>query len=357
MPAAGAGWHFSPKLAFGFKLDTPYMRHLELPLESSSRFFGKAFDLKSMRGEIQAAYAITEAFSLGLSLGATRIDYASALSLRLPIYPSYSVDDDNPAAEALVETTVRQDGSVTAPTFAVGVRYAITSRWTFGGSFTSGAKGRPSLAASMAPEMDLYNTRGDSYPPPPLGSVDKVLELAPYMQPQPGVGDISMPYKIQAGVRHRLNQTTTWEFDVRYIGASAASLPTQPELYTPNGTAATLARDYVFRNGLAFSAMIEITVNKDWMARAGVSYDPDARDKTDIEPMLGGSRSAGFSLGFVRKALGGELSAGHQYRQTQDVIANNIAGSWSASGLRYTGTPTKVEGMGHLLSVGFKKSF
>jgi len=363
MPALGGYWQYTKKLAFGFKLDTPYMRHLELPLESESRFFGRAFDLKSVRSEIQAAYAITDAVSVGLSVGTTRLDYASAVSLRVPVpvNPSRPGGLDDNSVEALLETTARQEGGVTVPTFAVGFRYAITSRWTFGGSFTSGAKGTPSLAASMSPEVDLYNTRGSKYPSPLLGAKENAeVLMKDYLSAQPGAGDISMPYKIQAGLRHRLNQATTWELDLRYIGASSASVPAQAELDTPTTTSrrvATLDRDYKFRDALALSAMIEITLNRDWTVRAGLSYDPEAREEQEIEAMLGGAKSAGFSLGLARRFFGGELSAGYQYRQAQDVIANSISGNWTAFDLSYSGTPTKVEGMGHLLSIGFKKSF
>jgi long-subunit fatty acid transport protein len=363
MPALGGHWQYTKRLAFGFKLDTPYMRHLELPLESESRFFGRAFDLKSVRSEMQVAYAITDAVSVGLSVGATRLDYASAVSLRAPVPVEISRPGgaDN-SVEALLEITARQEGGVTVPTFAVGFRYAITSRWTFGGSFTSGAKGTPSLAASMSPEVILYNTKGLLNDPYPLLGAKENAELLmeSHLSAQPGAGDISMPYKIQAGLRHRLNQATTWELDLRYIGASSARVPAQAELTTPtaiSGRVATLDRDYKFRDSLALSAMIEITLNRDWTARAGLSYDPEAREEQEIEAMLGGAKSAGFSLGLARRFFGGELSAGYQYRQAQDVIANSICGNWSASGLRYSGTPAKVEGMGHLLSIGFKKSF
>jgi len=357
MPALGGYWQYSKKLAFGVRVDTPFMRHLEIPHESPSRFFGLAFDLKSMRSEMQAAYAITDAFSVGLSAGTTSLNYASAVSLRalVPVDPSRPAGDANPI-EALLETIARQEGSVTVPTFSVGLRYAITSRWTFGGSFTSGAKGRPSLAASMGNEMGFYG-KGQPDSIPDLGIEDRAQAMMAMLSAQPGGGDISMPYKIQAGVRHRLNQATTWELDLRYIGASSASVPTQAELKTPSGTVTTLDRNYEFRDALALCAMIEIALDKNWAVRAGFSYDPEARDEQKIEAMLGGAKSAGFSIGLARRLFGGELSAGYQYRQAEDVIANNVGGNWTSSGLTYSGTPAKVEGMGHLLSIGYKKSF
>ena len=357
MPALGGQWRFTKKLAFGVRLDTPYMRHLELPLESTSRFFGRAFDLKSMRSEMQAAYAVTDAFSVGLSFGTTTLNYASAVSLRaiVPVEPSLPAGLRNPA-EALLETTAMQEGSVTVPTFSVGFRHAITSRWTFGGSFTSGAKGRPTLSASMGSEIS-YHGKGQADSLPDVGIEEKGRILLGLLSAQPGSGNISMPYKIQAGVRHRLSQATTWEIDVRYIGASVASVPSQAELGTPSGPVATLDRKYEFRDTLALSAMMEIALNKDWTVRVGFSYDPEARDEQELEAMLGGAKSAGFSIGLARRLFGGELSAGYQYRQAEDVIASNISGNWTASGLGYSGTPAKVEGMGHLLSIGYKKSF
>ncbi|MCL1893373.1 MAG: outer membrane protein transport protein [Holophagaceae bacterium] len=359
LPALGVSLRYSPKLTFGLKVDNPFLRHAELPMESSSRFFGQGIDLTTLRTELQAGYAVTPAFSLGLSAGMTKIDYASQLSLRslVPNNPELPAGELNPA-EVLLETTARQEGSVSVPSFAVGFRYAATSRWTLAGSFTSGLKGRPNLSTSM-PErgLDLFNERGFSTPAPPHGSEERALVLLNTMNVKPGSGDVALPHKIQLGVRQRFSQAMTWEFDLRYVGASVIELPGQPTIDTPSGVVATMERTYKFMDGLGFCGMLELTLNKDWTARAGVSYDPALRSGEEVEAMLGGAKVASFSTGLSYKLLGGELSAGYQYRQAQNKEANGVEGVWSVYGLATTGTQTRVEGMGHIWSVGFKKSF
>jgi long-subunit fatty acid transport protein len=359
MSAFGAGWRTSPKLVLGLKVDTPFLRHAELPMESSSRFFGQAINLASLRAEFQASYAVTEAFSLGLSAGATQLDYTSAVSLRalVPNNPDESVSESN-VAEALLETLARQKGSVLVPTFAIGFRYAATSRWTYGGSFTSGAKGRPNLTATLpSHSFDLYNLRGFDSPPPPHGSQEKAQSVMDVMTAHGGDGDIALPYKIQVGVRNRYNQIMTWEVDLRYIGASAMKMPAQPWISTPSGQETTSERHYEFKDSFAFSAMMEVALDRNWVGRVGIAFDNAIRKGDEADGMLGGAKAASFSVGLGYMIFGGELSVGYQYRQAQDREANGVEGIWDESGLRTTGTLTRVEGMGHLLSFGFKKSF
>ena len=82
------------------------------------------------------------------------------------------------------------------------------------------------------------------------------------------------------------------------------------------------------------------------------------RSEDHVEPLIGGAKSAGFSGGFGYRMLGGELDFGYQYRQAQDVDTRHLNGSWTNVG--YAPVPlstTRVEGMGHLWSVGFKRMF
>jgi long-subunit fatty acid transport protein len=336
------------------------MRHADLPEESSSRFFGKAIDLKTYRAEAQAALAVNDAFSLGISAGLTRMDYASAVSLRalVPMDPAKPYDIVSNPAEALMETVVRQAGSATAFTYGIGLRYAITSRWTVGGSYQSGVKGRPGFAATIPSRViNLFHPSGYKTPLPPLGTEDKAQVVMDAIEAHPGGGRLALPSRIQVGVRNRFNQLMTWEVDFRYIGISSTKIPAQPWISTRSGDVSTLNRDYVFRDGMAYSGMIEISLGKVWVSRCGFSLEPALRSGEEVDAMLGGSRSAGFSIGFGYQVFGGELSAGYQFRQAQDKESNGLEGSWSDSGLRHTGTLTRVEGMGHLLSIGFRKSF
>jgi len=363
--ALGANWRVTPKLALGLKVDMPFMRHLEVPKESSSRFYGQAMDLGSLRTEFQAAYAINEAFSAGLSLGMTRLNYASAVSLRV-LVPN---DVSSPASanqtganpvEALLEIPVRQSGSVSALSYGVGFRYAYSSRWTFGGSYQSGVKGRPNFAASLISRDlnpdDIYGIGPNT--PPLVGAEQQALELLNnHITANPGAGDIAMPYKIQIGVRHRYNQLMTWEVDLRYTGASVMEIPAQPSINTPSGLASTRETSYNFKDGLAVSGMLDINLNRNWVARGGFSIDSGLRKNDEVDAMLGGAKSAGFSIGFGHQIFGGELSVGYQYRQAMDRETNGLEGTWTLNGLRHTGTLTRVENMGHLWSFGFKRSF
>jgi long-subunit fatty acid transport protein len=366
VPAFGAGWRASPRFALGLKFDTPFLRHAELPKESSARFFGRAIDVRAQRAEVQAAYAATEAFSVGASVGVTLLDYASAVSLRAPVpndagSPVGDAGEPN-QAEALLETTVRQEGRVSAISYGIGFRYAINSRWTIGGGYRSGAKGSPDLAASIAAEdLDIYNTRGHKDPPPPKGIEGQALAVLGTAQARPGAGGLALPYRVQLGVRHRYNQLMTWELDLHYIGASAIQVPSQPTMGTtpsaPSGSITTEERGYEYRDGLGVSGMMEASMGKRWVARCGFSLDPALRSGGEADAMLGGAKSAGFSVGCGYKALGGELCAGYQYRQAMDRETNGMEGVWSQSGLRSSGTLTRIEGMGHLWSIGFRKSF
>jgi hypothetical protein len=51
------------------------------------------------------------------------------------------------------------------------------------------------------------------------------------------------------------------------------------------------------------------------------------------------------------------LNAGYQFRQNLDIDSVTLEGAWDSAGYRTVGTKTRVEGMGHLWSIGFKRSF
>jgi long-subunit fatty acid transport protein len=145
---------------------------------------------------------------------------------------------------------------------------------------------------------------------------------------------------------------------VRYVLGSQTVLPGVPS--------ATVAGDSpvsgpgmssAYQNGLGMSIMGELNLTKRWVVRLGASLDPALRKDGNVEPLVGGAETAGFSGGFGYKALGGEVNAGYQYRQSQNVRTPNLQGDWRQTG--YTTVPgtTQVEGMGHLFSIGYKRTF
>jgi hypothetical protein len=107
--------------------------------------------------------------------------------------------------------------------------------------------------------------------------------------------------------------------------------------------------------GLQVSAEVELS--KFWLLRGGLALEQRSIEETNIEPLLGGARTSAFSFGAGYRTWGGELSIGYQYRQSEDQDTRKGDGVWSATGYRPTGTRVRLEGMGHLLALGFRKSF
>jgi long-subunit fatty acid transport protein len=192
----------------------------------------------------------------------------------------------------------------------------------------------------------------------PVGTSTLGLAQAAGTQVRPGDGDLALPGKLTLGVRQRVNLLFTWEADLRYMLGGQTRLPGQPAAVPPGGGAVSGEGDSTdFRNGFGLGFMGELNLNRNWVLRIGVALDPALRQSGGVEPLAGGAQSAAFSGGFGYKALGGELSVGYQYRQTQSVDTPNLAGTWSASGYSATPTITRVEGMGHIWSVGYKRTF
>ena len=104
-------------------------------------------------------------------------------------------------------------------------------------------------------------------------------------------------------------------------------------------------------------ASTEIELGKLWTLRAGIFLDQRSIESSRTEPLLGGSRTAGFSVGAGYRVFGGELNLGYQYRQSEDQDSRQLDGVWSSTGFRNVGTRLRVEGMGHLVALGFKKTF
>ena len=344
----GADW------ALGLKYDQPFMRHVRMPLEYAGRFQGQALDLKTRRVEAQVGWAASPNWAFGASLGVTRIQYAWDNMVR-------SVVNYTPAGGAstplgLVESDLHQSGAKTVPSYSLGFRWAVNSRWTVGGSYVGTIKGTLPLSASYGSSPASTYTLAGAQPAPngiaaPAAALQSAATLAA------GDGTIALPGRIALGVRQRVNQVFTWELDAHYILGKQARMPGYPSATANGATASGSGRGSVFRNGLGMSLMGELTLSKLWVLRMGVSLDPALRSDESVDPLVGGAKAAGLSAGFGFKCLGGEVNAGYQYRQSQDVDVAGLEGTWTAAGYGTTPTSTRVEGMGHLWALGYKRAF
>lgn len=355
LPSFGGAWRLGDRLAFGLKLDEPFLRHAQMPTESSFRFLGKSMDLKAVRMEFQGAWAIRPDFSIGASVGFARLDFASEICYRaqFPIEPTQPVGPLDP----LVEIDVRQKGSVTVPSWTLGFRWAINPRWTLAGAHQSSLQGDLQLSAARGDAQPLYfdHTGLASAPTGGMTAAGAAAFLAETTY-QPGSREIALPAKTSFGVRHRLNPFFTWELDVRHVAGSSLKLPSSPTMSTPNGVVRTELSG-AYRSGFGGSLTTEMTLAKDWTFRLGASLDPAMQDDLAVNPVLSGARSAAFSAGAGYRIWGGELNVGYQFRQNKDSDSVGLDGTWRSTGYRSTGASARVEGMGHLWSIGFKRSF
>jgi len=346
VPALGAFWRTGPALVLGLKLDEPYMRHARMPLEYTGRFQGQALDLRTHRVELQAGWSANPNWAFGASLGVTRIQYSWDNMVRSTV----SVPGQN--IQGLMESDLHQEGSKTAPSYSLGFRWALNSRWTLGGAYVGSISSTLPLTASngSAPRYFAYSGYGAA----PVGVSASGQPLAV----RPGSGGITLPGKVTLGLRQRVNQLFTWELDLRYVLGASTELPGYPSALA-NGVAVSGAGEGGgFRNGTGMNLMGELTLNKNWVLRLGAELDPALRHDVSVDPLVGGAKSAGFSAGFGYRVFGGELAFGYQYRQVQDVDSPNLNGTWTNAG--YALAPvsvTRVEGMGHLWSAGFKRTF
>jgi long-subunit fatty acid transport protein len=356
LPAFGAAWKLKPNLFLGLKLDSPFMRHGELAADAAGRFSGTRFDLTTHRLEAQAGWSPEgkPQFSIGLGIGVTRASYegAAALRLRVPTDPNQPGGAGNPY-DGLVEESATQSGAVTRPSFTLGARWALSPRWTFGATYQSAVRGDLGLSAGQGPATAY--TANDGFSAAPLGLEDRAATLMGLSTAQPGKGTLRLPPRASLGVRQRVNQLFTWELDLRSTGTYI--LPTWASVATPSGTVRPAQNLVNLKRTYGFSAMGEFTLTKSFVLRGGVSGDSAALDDQYVNPLTGGQRTANFSIGCGYQIWGGELDFGYQFRQAQDAVNRSLDRTWSVSGPRLTDTPVRVEGMGHLFSFGFRKSF
>ena len=369
LPSFGAAWHPEGSWALGVKLDEPFMRHLEMPVQAPvqlyqalpmlvvSRFEGQALSLETHRLEAQAAWSCSPSWSFGASLGMTQIQYDWANMVRVPVTETAAlpVSATNPA-QALMELGIQQGGSKVVPSYSLGFRWAISSRWTVAGAYVSALHANMDLHTGISP-IPAYYYATSGYGQAPIGISSFGPAIAALSQVHPGSDRLVLPGKATLGLRQRVNSLLTWEADLRYTLSKDSAVPGYPSLAGPNGTVSGSGLSQNFRNAAGASVMGELTLSKTVVLRIGCSEDGALRATSDIEPMLGGGASFTASGGFGYKVFGGELNLGYMFRKSQTVQNNNLDLSWDLNGQHNVGDLSQVEGMGHLWSVGFKKAF
>jgi len=348
--AFGLATRLSPTLTLGLKLDEPFLRHGRLLDDAPSRFLGDGIDLSARRLEGQAAWVLTPNLSLGLGLGVARLGFESSNVMRLNV-----LNPVTSAVDGLVEHRVGESGSKVVPSYSLGLRWAISPRWTLGATHQSGLKGDLGMKAGFRDTpLGYYNPDGLSKALDGI-EVDAASLLAASTA-VPGNSTLELPSQTTIGLRHRATPMITWEADLRWTSAGLR-MPGFAQVATPSGSVAAPVELPQGRSHLGVSASVEVELGKFWTLRGGLTLDQRSVEESLTEPLLGGSQTAAFSVGAGYKVWGGELNIGYQYRQSEDQDTRRLAGVWSDTGFRTGVTRTRMEGMGHLMAIGFKKSF
>jgi long-subunit fatty acid transport protein len=348
--AFGMAARLSPSLTLGFKIDEPYLRHGKLLDNAPSRYLGDGIDLSTHRMEGQAAWALSPNLSVGLGLGVARLAFESTSVMRLgvPIAQTSVVD-------GLVEQRVGQSGNKVVPSYSLGLRWAISPRWTMGFTHQSGLKGDLDLQAGFRnANLGIYANDGLSVAS--LGTEARAATLLASSQTAAGSPTLELPSQTTLGLRHRITPMLTWEADLRWTSAGLR-VPSFATVVTPSGTVSAPMELPQGKSHLGLNLSMEMELGKFWTLRSGMALDQRSIEETVTEPLLGGSRTAAFSFGAGYKVWGGELNLGYQYRQSEDQDTRRLDGVWSSAGFRGVGTRVRMEGMGHLMSLGFKKMF
>jgi hypothetical protein len=359
LPALGAAWKVRPDFYIGVKFDNPFMRHAEMPTVYSGRFEAQGMDLTTRRMEVQFSYAASSALSFGASVGMTHVTYAFSNSVRIPV-PGVPLSPADPAtnpAQGLQELNVDQRGSKYLPSYTLGFRWAMNPRWTLAGAYQASISGTLPLTSRVdAASQTLVGISG--YGPPNIIAVPAAQTLRGAVTSAPGSGGLTLPGRVTLGVRQRMTQIFTWETDLRYVLGSATRLPGYPSLTGPSGTVTGAGFPGEVHSGFGISLAGEIAFAKTLTGRIGLSTDPGLRKDPTLEPVFGGSRTAAFSAGLGWRVWKGEVNVGWQIRQSQDREVKDLDMTWGNNPVpSTTGTLTRVEGMGHLWSIGYKKAF
>ena len=354
--AFGLALSFSPQLTLGLKLDEPFLRHGKLLDDAPSRYQGDGLDLAARRLEGQVAWALSPNLSVGLGLGVARLSFDSSNVVRLgvPNDPTQPASGTN-AVNGLVEQRVGQSGNKVVPSYSLGVRWALSPRWTFGFTHQSGLKGDLPLTAEFR-DASLGYFLNDGLGSGPVGLQPRAATLLATAQVVKGTGTLELPSQTTLGMRHRFLPNLTWEADLRWTSGNLR-VPSFAAVTAPSGTVTAPSELPQGRGHLGFSTSAEVELGKLWTIRGGLAMDQRSVEEGATEPMLGGTRTSGFSLGAGYKVWGGELSLGYQYRQSEDQDTRNLYGVWSSTGFRSAGTKVRMEGMGHLMAIGFRRAF
>ncbi len=355
--AFGLATRLTPALTLGLKLDEPYLRHGKLLDDAPSRYLGGGIDLSARRMEAQAAWALNQQFSVGFGLGVARLSYASTSVMRfnVPNDPTQSASVANPV-NGLVEQRVGQSADKLVPSYSLGARWAINPRWTLGFVYQSGLKADLDMKAGFR-DANLGLFANDGLSTASLGTDLRAATLLTASQPMAaGSSTLELPSQTTLGVRHRNMPFMTWEADLRWTSAGLR-VPSFARVQTPSGTVSAPWELPHGRSHLGVDASTELELGKFWTLRAGLSLDQRSVDASYTEPLLGGAPTAAFSIGVGYKIWGGELNFGYQYRQSQDQDTTRLDGVWSSTGYRSVGTRIRMEGMGHLMALGYKMTF
>ncbi|HJV90671.1 MAG TPA: outer membrane protein transport protein [Holophagaceae bacterium] len=354
----GIAGRLNPRLSWGLKLDQPFERHMELRSDSPSRFNGDTLSLEAHRLEGQAAWSPEghPEFSFGAGLGVARLGLRLGNTVRagIPVDPNQPVGLANPYL-GLAEISLREEGSAFAPSLTLGARWALSSRWTLAATFESPLRATVNLTANYRPST-LFVKDDDGFGVPPVGTDARAYQLIGTSGVSAGGGTLNLPARVTLGLRQRQSQLLTWEVDVLWMGAGLR-VPSFATLDTLSGPVASPSNLESARSSTLLKGMGEFTLSRDWTLRIGAGLATGYRADERVEPLLGGAAQSFASVGAGYKVWGGELSVGYQYRLNRDADRVGLEGTWDSSGYHTSATKVRVEGAGHLLSLGFRKAF
>ncbi|HJV22520.1 MAG TPA: outer membrane protein transport protein [Holophagaceae bacterium] len=356
--AFGFAQRVNAGLSWGLKVDEPFERHLELRAGAPTRFTGDAISIGAHRLEGQAAWTPEghPELSFGLGLGVTRLGFTLGNTVRagIPVDPTQPESVINPYL-GLAEVSLREEGSAFTPSWTLGARWALSSRWTLAATFESPLKAHIGLTARALPAT-ITVTDDNGYGTPPVGTETRAYQLIGTSGVGAGSGDLNLPARATLGLRQRQSQLLTWEVDLQWMGAGLRT-PGFANLQTFSGTVSAPANLESARSSALLKGMAEFTLSKDWTLRIGAGLSTGYKPSETTEPLLGGSTQSFASVGAGYKVWGGELNVGYQYRLDRDTDRLGAEGAWDSSGYRATGTKVRIEGAGHLMAIGFRKSF
>jgi len=320
---------------------------------------GDGINLSAHRMEAQAAWALNPNVSVGFGVGAARLSYASTSVMRFAIPnvdQTQAVSSANPV-NGLVEQRVGQSADKVVPSYSLGLRWAFNPRWTLGFAYQSALKADLDMKAGFRDaNLGLFNKYGLS--PAPLGIDTQAASLLAASQPMAGgASTLELPSQATIGIRHRNMPFMTWEADLRWTSANLR-VPSFATVQTPSGTVSAPSELPHGKSHFGLNASTELELGKFWTLRAGLSLEQRSVDASYTEPLLGGSPTAAFSIGVGYRMWGGELNLGYQYRQSQDQDTRRLTGDWGPSGFQATPVNRiRMEGMGHLMALGYRMSF